>query len=222
MRPSTRLALLLGWLGYVLVPWYLPEGFDLAGYPFGRAGTALGLAISGAAPWLLPIGIALLAATPLAVRAESTRSGPALIAAGLFGLIAFFAQGFAVTLPGQGIPWLAALLGGGGAAQPGMGFGALLTLFSLLLLLCHGLAYRGLCRGDLFTTSTIGIVVMLIGLFILLPVATILRSALVDATGGWALGEFADRLLSSTIWASAASAGVSPAASPGIRWSSAC
>ncbi|MDA9520461.1 iron ABC transporter permease [Bradyrhizobium sp. CCBAU 11434] len=200
MRPSTRLALLLGWLGYMLVPWYLPEGWDLAGYPFGRAGTALVLATSGAAPWLWPIGIALLAPTFLAVRAESSLSSPALIVAGLFGLVAFFAQGFAVTLPGQGIPWLAALLGGAGSAQPGMGFGALLTLFSLLLLLCHGLDYRGFCRGDLFTTSTIGVVVLLIGLFIFLPVATILRSALVDATGGWALGEFADRLLSSTIW----------------------
>jgi len=200
MRPSTRLALLFGWLGYVFVPWYLPEGWDLAGYPFGRAGTALALATSGAAPWLWPIGIALLAATLLAVRAETTFSGRALIAIGLFGLVTFFAQGFAVTLPDQGIPWLAALLGGAGAAQPGMGFGALLILFSLLLLLCHGLAYRGFCRGDLFTTSTIGVVVLLIGLFIFLPVAVILRSALVDANGSWALGEFVARLLSSTIW----------------------
>ncbi|MBR0717252.1 iron ABC transporter permease [Bradyrhizobium liaoningense] len=200
MRPSTRLALLLGWLGYTLVPWYLPEGWDLAGYPFGRAGTALALAISGAAPWLWPIGIALLAATVFAARAETAFSGRALIAVGLFGLVTFFAQGFAITLPGQGIPWLAALLGGAGAAQPGMGFGALLTLLSLLLLLCHGLAYRGFCRGDLFTTSTVGFVVLLIGLFIFLPVATILRNALVDANGSWALGEFSDRLLSSTIW----------------------
>jgi len=200
MRPSTRLALLFGWLGYALVPWYLPEGWDLTGYPFGRAGTALALAISGAAPWLWPIGIALLAASLLAVRAETHFSGRALIAIGLFGLIVFFAQGFAVTLPDQGMPWLAARLGGAGAAQPGMGFGALLTLFSLLLLLCHGLAYRGFCRGDLFTTSTIGVVVLLIALFIFLPVTVILRSALVDATGGWALGEFADRLFSSTIW----------------------
>ncbi|MGW1423578.1 ABC transporter permease [Bradyrhizobium manausense] len=200
MRPSTRLALLFGWLGYALVPWYLPEGWDLAGYPFGRAGTALALATSGAAPWLWPIGIALLATTLFAVRAETSFSGRALVTAGLCGLVAFFAQGFAVTLPDQGIPWLAALLGGAGAAQPGMGFGALLTLFALLLLLCHGLAYRGFCRGDLFTTSTIGVVVLLIGLFIFLPVATILRSALVDADGNWALGEFAGRLFSSTIW----------------------
>lgn len=200
MRPSTRLALLFGWLGYMLVPWYLPEGWELAGYPFGRSGTALALAISGAAAWLWPIGIALIAATLLAVLAETSFSGRALIVTGLFGLAAFFAQGFAITVPEQGIHWLGALLGGAGAAQPGMGFGALLTLFSLLFLLCHGLAYRGFCRGDLFTTSTIGVVVLLIGLFIFLPVATILRSALVDATGGWALDQFAGRLFSSTIW----------------------
>ena len=160
----------------------------------------MAFAITGAAPWLWPIGIALLAATLLAARAETAFSGRALIAVGLFGLVMFFAQGFAVTLPDQGIPWLAVLLGGAGAAQPGMGFGALLTLSSLLVLLCHGLAYRGFCRGDLFTTSTVGVVVLLISLFIFLPVATILRSALVDNNGSWALGEFVDRLLSSTIW----------------------
>ena len=44
MRPATRLVLLIGWLGYALLPWYLPEGWDLARYPFGRAGTALALA----------------------------------------------------------------------------------------------------------------------------------------------------------------------------------
>lgn len=200
MRPSSRLALLAGWLGYALIPWYLPDGWNLAGYPFGRAGTALALALSGAAPWLLPVGLALLAATVLAIRDETAASGRSLIAIGAFGLLAFFAQGFAITLPGQGIAWLAALLGSASAAQPGMGFGALLTLFSLLLLLCHGLAYRGFCRGDLFTTSSIGIVVLLISLFIFLPVATILKSALVDRDGALALADFGARLFSPTIW----------------------
>ncbi len=42
MRPATRLALLVGWLGYALIPWYLPDGMSLtgfgwlAGYPFGK------------------------------------------------------------------------------------------------------------------------------------------------------------------------------------------
>ncbi|MEN5081634.1 iron ABC transporter permease [Bosea sp. TWI1241] len=200
MRPATRLALLLGWLGYVLVPWYLPDGSGLAGYPFGRAGTALALALSGAAPWLIPVGLALAAATALSVRRADAPAGLLLSLIGAGGLALLFAQGFAVTLPDQGLLALAALLGGAGASQPGMGFGALLTLVSLLLLLCHGLAYRGLCRGDIFTTSSIGIVIMLIALFIFLPVATILRSALVDDGGALALGDFGERFFSESIW----------------------
>ncbi len=200
MRPATRLALLAGWLGYALIPWYLPEGMSLAGYPFGTAGTALALVLSGAAPWLAPVGIALLLASLLAFRQENAGTGRLLAWIGFAGLVFFFAQGFAVTLKDQGMPALAALLGGSGATQPGMGFGALITLVSLLLLLCHGLAYRGLCRGDLFTTSSIGIVIMLIVIFIFLPVAVILRSALVDSSGALVLGEFVERLFSSTIW----------------------
>ncbi len=200
MRPATRLALLAGWLGYALIPWYLPEGMSLTGYPFGKAGTALALVLSGAAPWLAPVGIALLLASLFAFRQENAGTGKLLAWIGFAGLVVFFAQGFSVTLKDQGMPALAALLGGAGAAQPGMGFGALVTLVSLLLLLCHGLAYRGLCRGDLFTTSSIGIVIMLIALFIFLPVAVILRSALVDSSGALVLGEFVERLFSSTIW----------------------
>lgn len=200
MRPATRLALLAGWLGYALIPWYLPEGASLAGYPFGRAGTALALVLSGAAPWLMPIGIALVLASLLGARHENAATGRLLAWIGFAGLVVFFAQGFSITLKDQGMPALAALLGGAGTAQPGMGFGALITLTSLLLLLCHGLAYRGLCRGDLFTTSSIGIVIMLIALFIFLPVATILKSALVDASGALVLGEFVERFLSQAIW----------------------
>ncbi len=69
VRGATRLVLALGWLGYALAPWYLVEGMSLrsfgwlASYPFGKAGSALALALSGQAPWLLPIGAALLVAT---------------------------------------------------------------------------------------------------------------------------------------------------------------
>ena len=69
MAPATRLVLLIGWLGYALMPWYLVEGMSLtnwawlAEYPFGKAGSALALSLSGQTPWLLPVGVALAAAT---------------------------------------------------------------------------------------------------------------------------------------------------------------
>jgi iron(III) transport system permease protein len=206
MRSATKLALLLGWLGFALLPWYLVEGMSLAsfgwlvGYPFGRAGSALVLALSGQAPWLLPVGAALTAATAMVASRDAGRTAAVLVWAGGLGMALFFAQGFAIALPNQGIPWLAALLGGAGGSQRGIGAGGFLTVLSLLLLLCHGLAYRGICRGDIFTASSIGIVVLLIGLFIFFPVATILRSALVGQDGAFAPSAFAARLFDSSIW----------------------
>ncbi|SIQ86773.1 MULTISPECIES: iron ABC transporter permease [unclassified Bosea (in: a-proteobacteria)] len=206
MAPATRLVLLIGWIGYALLPWYLVEGMGLtrfgwlAGYPLGKAGSALALALSGQAPWLLPPGLALLAATAFAGSTNRRRTATVLIAAGALGMLLFFAQAFAIVLKDQGMPALAALLGGAGAAQRGMGGGAFLTLLSLLLLLCHGLAYRGVCRGDLFTTSSIGIVVLLIGLFIFFPVWIILKSALIEADGTFAPAAFFARFFDSTIW----------------------
>ena len=206
MAPATRLVLLIGWLGYALMPWYLVEGMSLTNwawlgeYPFGKAGSALALALSGQAPWLLPIGVALAAATLFWGSAVRQRTAAVLVWAGLVGMVLFFAQAFAIVLKDQGISWLAALLGGAGAAQPGIGGGAFLTLLSLLFLLCHGLAYRGICRGDLFTTSTIGLVALLIGVFIFFPVAIILKSALIDQNGAFAPSAFVERFLDSQIW----------------------
>ena len=97
MRPATRLALLAGWLGYALIPWYLPDGMSLAGFPFGKAGTALALVLSGAAPWLAPVGVALLLASLLAFRQENAGTGKLLAWIGFAGLVVFFAQGFSVT-----------------------------------------------------------------------------------------------------------------------------
>jgi len=206
MAPATRLALLIGWIGYALMPWYLVEGMSLTSlgwlseYPFGKAGSGLALSLSGQTPWLLPVGVALGLATAFLASQDRPRVARALIWAGLAGMVLFFAQAFAIVLKDQGIAWLATLLGGAGAAQRGIGGGAFLTLLSLLLLLCHGLAYRGVCRGDLFTTSAIGIVILLIGLFIFFPVSIILKSALVDQSGALAPSAFVARFFDSSIW----------------------
>jgi iron(III) transport system permease protein len=224
MRGSTFLVLILGWVGYGVIPWYLPDGASLmqwgwlSGYPLGKSGTALALALSGTSLWLLPIGLAMLVATirilwqthitrQAILEGQSGLEGQnipkiatTMIAAGLAGLVVFFAQAFAIGLKDQNIGWLASLLGGSGASQGGMGFGAFFTLLALLLLVCHGLAYRGFSRGDLFTTSSIGIIILLIGLFIFFPVATILKSAMVDKAGAFTPGLFIERIFDTSIW----------------------
>ena len=206
MRNSTKLALLVGWIGYAILPWYLPDGASLSQwgwlseYPLGKSGSALALVLSGNAPWLLPIGVALLIATAQAWRKDIPSIANFLIWIGMIGLILLFAQGFAIGLKTQNITWISTPLGGAGAIQGGMGFGAFFTILSLLLLICHGLAYRGICRGDIFTTSSIGIIVLLIGLFIFFPVMTILKSALVDKSGDFAPVQFIERFLDNSIW----------------------
>ncbi|POR53280.1 ABC transporter permease [Bosea psychrotolerans] len=220
MRRATQLVLLIGWLGYAVLPWYLPEGMSLtqfgwlSGYPLGKAGSALALALSGEAPWLLPVGVALLAATVFWRSADPGKVARVLVAAGGAGLAVFFLQGFGIVLKGSAAGWATALFGAD-VAQAGMGGGAFLTVLSLLLLTCHGLAYRGYCRGDLFTTSAIGIVVLLIGLFIFWPVMVILKSALVDQNGHVALSAFSDRFFSATIWGLGC---VSGGTSCGVAW----
>src|SRR5690606_36812267 len=141
MAPATRLVLLIGWLGYALMPWYLVEGMGLTSwgwlgeYPFGKAGSALALALSGQAPWLLPVGVALAVASVFWGSVDRQRTAAVLVWAGLIGMVLFFAQAFSIVLKDQGISWLAALLGGADASQRGIGGGAFLTLLSLLFLL---------------------------------------------------------------------------------------
>jgi iron(III) transport system permease protein len=81
-----------------------------------------------------------------------------------------------------------------------MGYGAFLLALALLMLLCHGLAARGFCRGDAFTASAIGLVVALIAMFVLFPIVQMLASAAQDNAGRFAPGEFAAKLADASIW----------------------
>jgi iron(III) transport system permease protein len=232
MRGTTKLVLVMGWLGYGLLPWYLVERASLvsvawlSGYPFGRAGTALALALSGGAPWLLPVGLALLAATVASGLRDEKIVARILILAGAAGIALFFAQGFAIGIRGQGIPGLAALLGGAGAAQPGMGAGAFLCVLSLLLLLCHGLAYRrAIAVATLFVTSARSRIIVAAdrACSCFFPVVTVLESAVTDQNGNFALvGLLVQPLTSiprSGAWI-ASTANTALAAWPGTRCSS--
>ena len=141
MTKPVAVWLALGWVGFAVLPWYLGDGFDA----FDPAHSGLVLGVAGNRPWLLLLGAALLVGlVPLLSRRDSPLGhGTWLVAAGLSGLIWLALEGFAIDHRGWSFEWLADLFGTAGPTQPGMGYGAFLTMLALLMLLCHGLAAGG-------------------------------------------------------------------------------
>src|SRR5215204_6331588 len=173
------------------MPWYLVG--DLSGYPFGEAGSGLGLGLAGRAAWLLPFLVPLgIATLPLLARR--------LVLAGLLGLAWLIVEGFAIGHRGWSAAWLADLFGGPGPRQGGMGFGEALVGVAFLMLLCHGLAARAWCRGDVFVVSSIALVVALIAIFVFFPVTTILASAVQDNAGGFSAAAFLNKFTETSVW----------------------
>lgn len=207
MRKSAVLWLVLGAIGYAILPWYMVEGggiFPLTlppGYPLGNGGSGLALAVAGGRWWLLPLALPFLLAPAAVPRPTDDRRGAdLLIAAGALGLLLLVAEGFAIDHRGWSTAWLKVLFEGPEPRQFGMGSGATLTATAFVMLLTQGLARRGFCRGDAFTTSAIGLIVALIGLFVIFPVAEILVSAFKDEAGRFAPVEFTAKFFDSSIW----------------------
>jgi iron(III) transport system permease protein len=200
MSRATLGWIVLGWVGYALLPWY---GFDRVealspgDYLVGGSGLAHGLR---GAWWLLPILAPLLVALrPTFASSRGSDSGW-LIASGLLGLALIMLQGFAIGLNGWTTVGLRSLFGEPGPSQAGMGYGAALAASAFLIILCHGLAARGWCRGDAFVTSSIGVVIALITVFVFFPVSTILASAFADNAGNFAPLEFMTKFMDRSIW----------------------
>jgi iron(III) transport system permease protein len=199
MRRMGPIWLALGWIGYTALPWYAVS--SLAGYPFGEAGSGLGLALAGRTWWLLPLLVPLgLAVLALVVQVPRETNARLLMLAGSVGLGWLVVQGFAVGLNGWTTGWLAELFGAPGPRQGGMGLGAALTAFALLMLLCQAVAALGWCRGDAFVTAAIGLVVALIGVFVFFPVLSILASAFRGDPGALSLDAFTQKFLDRSIW----------------------
>ena len=187
----------LGFIGYCILPWYLTgerSGGGLPWLPIAPFNSGLAVGLSGA-PWLLSLAVPLLFALAALLPLSPFRSvASGLVVAGALGLALTVGQGFAIGLHGWSFDFLAARFGSPGPSQGGMGFGAALTATAFLMMICHGLAAWGWCRGDAFVVSSIGAIVALITIFVFFPVSTILLSAVQDNQGNIALGEFAAKL----------------------------
>lgn len=206
MTRPLRLWLAVGWVGALVLPWYAVDGsfWDfswLARYP-GDATSPAALQVLAYGRWFLaPVVLALIAATAgLALGHDDPRLARLLIATGTAGLVLMLLEGAAIDHRGWSWRWLAALMGGSGPKQAGMGYGALVLGLSFLMLACQGLAAHGWCRGDAFTVSAIALVVALVGVFVFFPVLEILVSAVTDNEGRFAPGVFAEKFLDRGTW----------------------
>jgi iron(III) transport system permease protein len=200
MSRATLGWIVLSWVGFALLPWY--------GFERSNAATVADYFVSGSALihgfrgawWLLPILVPLGAALVPVIRSSVQDKGKWLVASGLLGLALIVLQGFTIGLNGWTLDVLKSLFGEPGPSQAGMGYGAALTSASFLIILCHGLAARGWCRGDAFVTSSIGVVIALIVVFVFFPVTTILASAFTDNSGNFAPYQFITKFLDRSIW----------------------
>ena len=192
--------------GLLVLPW---DGLERG--VFGSSWRPAALHAVTDRPWLLPLLPPLL----LAAWAIATRHARALVLAGLLALAWLVIEAFGIRAHGLRSDALAAAFGV--AAQPPLGWGALLTATALLVLTAYGLAWRGWCGGEVFTVAAIGVVCSSILVFVGYPVACILVSAFQDNAGALDLALFADKITDGSVWGLDCLAG---GASCGVAWNS--
>ena len=196
---------LLGLAAYLLLPWYFMQQGSLGSaipHLFGDAETANGLtqAIMHGRTWLFSGFFALLLAGAGAVLPPGRRQGGWLVAGATLGLLGLLASGFLIGARGWSHEWLAPVFGGLALGQQGVGWGGVVVLFALLMLLGAGLARLGYFRGDLFIASAVVVCSTLLLLFIAYPVGTALLGAFFDEAGRFDPGAVAERLGTGRVW----------------------
>jgi len=200
-----KLWLLIGLIGFSLLPWHMTDGGILSPdwittFFSAENGSALVLILGHGKIWLLaPLAaFVAIAATiftiPNPVKRARLTAG---IAAGSILVTAI--QALAVVRAGpRFFTSIFDALGAEGG-QIGLGAGALITLLALLFLVTTGISSMGKGRGDAFVVGLIGLIIALVGIFVFFPVAHILIRAF-EVDGGYSLLEFFPRFFSGRIW----------------------
>lgn len=191
----------LGALGYLLLPWYALQDANglLAvgqGFMAGKSANGLMHAVALGKPWLAAGLLGLVLAAAAAALPPGRRQASLLLAGGGLGLAGLLGSGMLVGARGWAFESLASLFGPLPAGQPGMGWGAVLALASLVVLFAFGLARRGLFKGDLFVAAAVVGCASLLALFIVFPVLKALGAAFFTEDGNFALGALFERLAS--------------------------
>jgi iron(III) transport system permease protein len=216
--------LAVGWAGFAVLPWYaIDDGFWTFAWLDGYIAQAdhapaLFAAVLTDRPWLLAIGLFLLAPLTILQRAKNDPLyAGVLLAAGGLGLTYVLSQGFTIGLGGWRWEFLENAFGPLEVRQFGMGYGALLVSAAFLFLLSQGIAAKGAINGDVFVVGSIALIVALVATFIFFPVSRILISAIQDNDGAFAPGSFLDKVVSRDLWGMAC---LTANVNCGIAWNS--
>ena len=223
-RNTVLVWLALGLLGFVGLPWYLPQNLGVwqslpgvwGGAGFG-ADTASGLwqVLQHHRPWLAWALPGLLAAAIASALPAGRMQGRCLVAGAGLALAGLLVSGVAIGAQGWAFESLNTMFDALPAGQPGMGLGAALLLLALLMLLGVGVARLGFFRGDVFVAAAVLLCCALLLLFVALPVAKALVGALQDDTGQWSVSALAMRLGQERVWGLACLTGATRC---GVAW----
>jgi len=213
LNKSTWLWLVVGIVGFCILPWYVLEdgfwGFEWVfdGYPFDPDyAPALFLILQGEKLWLSPLLLWLV--MPLAgvfwasgsTQSNAIRRANVLLVAGVAGLLWLAIQGYGIGLRGWNFDALTQLFGPLDDRQFGMGAGALFVTAAFLFFLTTGIAGRGAVNGDVFVVGAIGFVIAMVAVFIFFPIVQMLSSALRDNDGVYSFAIFAAKFFDNKIW----------------------
>ncbi len=205
MTRTAGLWLLVGLIGYCLLPWYMVDGgfwsFSwVTGITGGETGSALALLLGEGRLWLAaPIIAFALVAAALYLIKTPVKKARLIVFIAMAAIILTALQGLAVVRVGpRFMNDIFTALGAEGG-QIGLGAGALVTLVALLFILTTGFTSMGKGRGDAFVVGLIGLIIALVGVFVFFPVAHILIRAF-QVDGGYSMTEFFPRFFSSDLW----------------------
>ena len=224
-QPTLFLWIVVGWVSFLLLPWYLVDGglfsgqWLVDGYPFDKNyAPAAFLIMQGEKLWLTPLLIPLI--MPLfAFKRE--KSDPLyaqiLILTGAIGFSWLIIQGFSIGIRGWNYEWLSALFGKLDGRQFGMGYGGLFLASSFLFLLTQGIAARGAINGDVFVVGAIGFVLAIVGAFVFFPIVNMLMSAFITEDGSYSFIVFASKFFDDRLWGLSCVVGTGRC---GVAWNS--
>ena len=204
--------LAVAWTGFAVLPWGAIGGggffaFQWPGqYPWAPASApALVLLLLHGRLWFLPLLMVLLAPFAFLWRPAGDpdtkgRTAPVFMAIGGTGIVCIAAIALSIDINGWRWPALAIIFGDLPRRQPGLGYGALCVATAMLMLFCHGLAFRGFVKGDTFVACAIGASVASVGVFTLYPLSRLFLHAFLDPGGNLSLAALSARIASSKIW----------------------